>query len=308
MIHVGRQGGSSRSGGQAARPAAVFVIATLVAIVALTLQAASPSFLWKVTGPRGGTVFLAGSLHLLTSEYYPLAPAFDDAFAQSDLLVEELDLAEMEAPAAQLLMLTRGMMPAGQTLDTVITPQTLAEVRAVVTELGLPLAPLLLFKPWSLALTLQGMAWQKAGFDPDLGFDKHFYDRARQRQVAVQGLETLAFQIGQFDGLDMPLQDRLLSETLRELATTSDTVDDLAKAWKAGDVAAIERLTLQDLKSEPQLHQRLLLDRNRAWMPQIEALFSRPKAALVVVGAAHLVGSDGLIAQLRARGYTIAQL
>ena len=284
------------------------MVATLLALATLHLSAATPSFLWKVAGPRGGTIFLAGSLHLLTSEYYPLAPAFDDAFAQSDLLVEELDLAEMEAPAAQLLMLTRGMMPAGQTLDTVITPRTLAEVRAKVTELGLPMAPLQLFKPWSLALTLQGMEWQKAGYDPDLGLDKHFYDRARQRQVAVKGLETLEFQIGQFDGLAMPLQDRMLSETLKEMATTSDTVGALAKAWKSGDAAAIERLALQDLKSEPQMYQRLLLDRNRAWLPKIEALFARPKAAFVVVGAAHLVGSDGLIAQLRAKGYSVMQL
>ena len=284
------------------------MVATLLALATLHLSAATPSFLWKVAGPRGGTIFLAGSLHLLTSEYYPLAPAFDDAFAQSDLLVEELDLAEMEAPAAQLLMLTRGMMPAGQTLDTVITPRTLAEVRAKVTELGLPMAPLQLFKPWSLALTLQGMEWQKAGYDPDLGLDKHFYDRARQRQVAVKGLETLEFQIGQFDGLATALQDRMLSETLKEMATTSDTVGALAKAWKSGDAAAIERLALQDLKSEPQMYQRLLLDRNRAWLPKIESLFSRPKPAFVVVGAAHLVGSDGLIAQLRAKGYSVMQL
>ena len=92
----------------------MLVAATLIAVAALQLQAAAPSFLWKAVGPRGGTVYLAGSLHLLTSEYYPLAPAFDAAFATTDLLVEELDLAEMLAPEAQMQMLTRGMMPAGR--------------------------------------------------------------------------------------------------------------------------------------------------------------------------------------------------
>lgn len=283
-------------------------VAALVAVALLHLQAASPSFLWKATGPRGGTVYLAGSVHLLSSEYYPLAPAFEDAFAQADLLVEELDVAEMLAPEAQLQMLTRGMMPAGQTLETVLTPETMNNLRAKVTELGLPLAPLQLFKPWALALTLQGLEWQKAGFDAELGLDMHFYDRAKKANLTVQGLETLDFQIGQFDDMPMPLQDRLLSETLKEMATTKESVGDLARAWKTGDAPTIERLVLRDLKSEPEMYRRLLLERNRTWLPKIEALFARPKPAFVVVGAAHLVGSDGLLQMLRAKGYAIAQL
>ena len=272
------------------------------------LHAATPSFLWKVTGPRGATVYLAGSLHLLTSEYYPLAPAFDEAFTQSDLLVEELDMAEMQASDAQLQMLTRGMMPAGQTLESVLSASTLAEVRAKVAELGLPLAPLQLFKPWSLAMTLQGLVWQKAGLDPELGLDKHFYDRAKQTGMAVQGLETLDFQLQQFDGMPMALQERLLASTLKEMATTKDSVGALARAWKEGDTATIEGLAVEDLKTEPAMYQRLLVDRNRNWLPKIEALFSRPTPAFVIVGAAHLVGSDGLLAALRSRGYTVAQM
>lgn len=290
-----------------ARFVALFAALVSVVVLAATTRAAGQSFIWKVNGPKGGTVYVAGSLHLLTREYYPLAPAFDQAFTQADLLVEELDLGDMQKPEAQMQMLTRGMMPAGQTLDAVLSPATLAQVREKVTELGLPLAPLQLFKPWSLALTLQGLEWQKAGLDPELGLDKHFYDRAKQAGKSVQGLETLDFQLAQFDGMSMPEQDRLLASTLKEMATTKESVESLAQAWKAGDAAAIERLTLADMKAEPVVYQRLLVDRNRTWLPKIEALFSRPAPALVIVGAAHLVGSDGLLSQLRAKGYTVVQ-
>jgi hypothetical protein len=64
-------------------------------------------------------MFIAGSLHLLASEHYPLAPAFDEAFCASDLLVEELDMGEIWLLQSQLLMLQRGMMPSGQTLESV---------------------------------------------------------------------------------------------------------------------------------------------------------------------------------------------
>jgi uncharacterized protein YbaP (TraB family) len=217
-------------------------------------------------------------------------------------------MSEVLAPESQMLMLTRGMMPAGQTLESVISADTMATVRAKVDELGLPLAPLQLFKPWALALTLEGLAWQKAGFNPELGLDKHFYDRAKEADIAVQGLETLDFQIAQFDGMPMPLQDRMLSETLKEMETTESAVGELAQAWKAGDAPAIAKVVLRDLKSEPQMYQRLLLDRNRTWLPKIEALFSRPRAAFVVVGAAHLVGSDGLLEMLKAKGYRVTQM
>jgi len=272
------------------------------------LVAAPGSFVWKVAGPRGGTVYLAGSIHLLSNEYYPLAPAFDQAFQQSDLLVEELDMAEMLAPDAQMQLLTRGMMPSGKTLDSVLSPETIQAVHDKVEQLGLPLQPLQLFKPWSLALTLEGLEWQKAGLDAELGIDRHFYDMAKASNKSVQGLETLAYQISRFDEMPMPLQDRLLNETLKEMDTTKTSLAEMAQAWKSGDAATIERLVLQDLKAEPQIYERLLVERNRAWLPKIEALFSRPRPAFVVVGAAHLVGSDGLLQALRAKGYTVAQM
>jgi uncharacterized protein len=79
------------------------------------------------------------------------------------------------------------------------------------------------------------------------------------------------------------------------------------ESWRAGDAPAIERIVLKDLRHEPELYQRLLVERNRNWLPQLEALFARKGPALVVVGAAHLVGPDGLVAMLKAKGYAIEQ-
>ncbi len=77
----------------------------------------------------------------------------------------------------------------------------------------------------------------------------------------------------------------------------------LADAWKAGDAPTVERIVLQELRKEPGMYQRLLVDRNKDWLPKIEALFARKGRTFVVVGAAHLVGSDGLLAMLKAKGY-----
>jgi hypothetical protein len=276
-------------------------------LLATTTVAQAKTFAWKATG-KGGTIYLMGSIHVMSESFYPLNPALEAAFKDADLLVEEVDLADMLDPIAQLGILSRGMLPSNQSLDKVLSPTTLALVQKTAGDLGDVGGPLMRFKPWMLAIALQGMELMKAGFDPELGLDKHFYDQAKAAGKAVQGLETTEFQISRFDTMTMEQQDRMLAQTLKELATEAATVGTLGDAWKAGDVATVERLALDDLKSDPLMYQRLLVERNRNWMPRIEALFARRGRALVVVGAAHLVGPDGLLAMLRAKGYTIEQL
>jgi uncharacterized protein YbaP (TraB family) len=284
-------------------------IAVLVALALLAIAQAAQAktFAWKATG-KGGTIYLVGSIHVMSESFYPLNPALDAAFKDADLLVEEIDLAEMLDPTAQLSMLSRGMLPSSASLDKVVSPATLALVQKTVGDLGAAGAPLMRFKPWMLAIALQGLELAKIGFNPALGLDQHFYDEAKAAGKDVQGLETVEYQISRFDGMTAEQQDRMLAETLKELATETAQVGRLGDAWKAGDVAAIERIALADLKSDPVMYQRLLVERNNNWMPKIEALFARRGRALVVVGAAHLVGPDGLIAKLRAKGYTVEQL
>lgn len=269
-------------------------------------QEVARSFLWKAT--RGdGVVYLVGSMHMLTKNHYPLNPAMEAAFAASDLLVEEVDLGVLLTPESQLELLNRSLLPGNQLLDQLISEETRALVASRVGKLGLPLDPLLRFKPWGLAVMLLGIQWQQAGFDQSLGLDQHFYERARGSGKVVQGLETVDFQISRFDALSAQEQEQLLAETLRELDTQMAAVTELADAWKTGDVAVVEDLVLRDLRQEPHLYELLLVERNRAWFPAIEALFSRSSPSFVVVGAAHLVGPDGLVAMLRARGYTVEQ-
>jgi uncharacterized protein YbaP (TraB family) len=107
--------------------------------------------------------------------------------------------------------------------------------------------------------------------------------------------------------MTMPEQDHLLAETLKEIDTEQANMSKLMDAWKAGDAPTVERIVLSALKQETQLYQRLPVDRNKNWIPKLEALFARNGRTFVVVGAAHLVGPDGLIAVLRAKGYSVEQ-
>jgi uncharacterized protein YbaP (TraB family) len=287
------------------RLAAVLVVAA--ATCADLHAAAARNFIWKVSGKQNA-IYLVGSIHMLTKDYYPLNPALDTAFKESDLLVEEADLGEMLGAEAQLSVLMRGRLPSDQTLDKVVSPDTYAQVSKHITAHGLPIELLRQFKPWMLALMIETFEWQKAGFDPSLGLDKHFYDRAQADGKSIQGLETADYQISLFDSMTAQQQDRLLSDTLKSIDTEMSSIARLTDAWKTGDAPTIERIVLADLKQDSVMYQRLLVERNKNWMPKLEALFTRNGRTFVVVGAAHLVGPDGLLAMLKGRGYAIEQL
>src|SRR3954470_20126472 len=145
-------------------------LAALVAIVLLVpaVAAQAKTFAWKATG-KGGTIYLVGSIHVMSESFYPLNPALEAAFKDADLLVEEVDLAEMLDPTAQLAILSRGMLPSTQSLDKLLSPATMALVKKAAGDLGSAGGPLMRFKPWMLAIALQGMEFAKAGFDPALG-------------------------------------------------------------------------------------------------------------------------------------------
>src|SRR5581483_12288104 len=133
----------------------------LVAIAHSAPAAASRNFIWKVSGKQSA-IYLVGSIHMLTKDYYPLNPALDTAFKDSDLLVEEADLGEMLGADAQMSVLMRGRLPSDQSLDQVVSPETYSQVSKHVAGHGLPMELLKQFKPWMLALMIETFEWQKA--------------------------------------------------------------------------------------------------------------------------------------------------
>jgi uncharacterized protein YbaP (TraB family) len=280
-----------------------------VGLLSATIEAQSPQkhFLWKVEATSGSSAYLVGSIHVLTADAYPLPAAIDNAFAASKTLVEEVDLDEMSDPAMMMAALAKAMLTDGRTLDQLISAETYAEVKKRAEGYGMPIAALQRMKPWLVAVTLMAPTLQSAGFKPELGVDRHFFDRAKEKNMKRQGLETLAYQLDRFDQMSPKLQEDLLKATIDDLDTQVAGVNDMVKAWTSGDVAMVEKLTLTAFLESPELYQRLLLERNQNWVPHIERCLTDNAACFVVVGAAHLVGKDGLPALLTKKGYTVSQ-
>jgi uncharacterized protein YbaP (TraB family) len=285
------------------------LVVVFIALLTAGTSAQSPAkhFLWKVEDGQGRAAYLLGSLHVLTADAYPLAAPIEKAFAESKTLVEEVDLDEMNDPMQMMAALAKAMLTGGQTLDQLVSAATFAEVKKRAGEYGMPMAAVQRMKPWLVAITLMAPTLQAAGFKPEFGIDKHFFDRAKEKGLKRQALETLAYQIDRFDQMSPKLQEEMLIATIEDLDTQVSGVKEMVRAWTSGDIGTMEKLTLTAFVQSPELYQRLLLERNQNWLPLVERCLSDNAGCFVVVGAAHLVGKDGLPVLLQKKGYQVTQ-
>ena len=286
----------------------VAAAAVLALLAPVQAQNAAPKkhFLWKVEGGKT-PLYLLGSIHLLSSAYYPLPAAIDEAFESAGTLVEEVNLDEALSPASMALILSKAMLQDGKTLDQVLSKDSYARLAAYMKSAGMPLDRMRRFKPWMVSLTITTLEAQKAGFDPNFGVDKHFFDRAKKAGKTVKGLETAAYQIDRLDAMAEADQDDLVRKTLAEVETERANIKTMADAWASGDAPTLETLLLDSFKESPAVYERLLVERNRNWMPELETCLEAPRPCFVVVGAAHMVGPDGLVTLLRKKGLTVEQ-
>jgi uncharacterized protein len=286
--------------------AAVLELGFLLAGLTGELRAQEKSFLWRVNSDQN-RLYILGSIHLLKKETYPLKKSIEDAFEQTKKLVLEIDLSSANSQKIQQLMLQKSISADGTMLHQSVSEETYQAVAKRAKELDIDIRVLSPFKPWVIAMMMAAIKLQQLGFEPSLGVDRHLAERARQTDKPTAGLETAEFQLDLFDRFSAKEQELLLRQSMDEMDHVERNVTAIVQAWKSGDVGAVERHLLVGMRDYPEIHRKVIDDRNQRWLPQIENLLSRGENALIVVGAAHLVGKNGIIELLKDRGYRVEQ-
>jgi len=263
--------------------------------------------LWEIRSDTGTVGYLVGSVHLMKPDIYPLGAAFDDAFAESDVVAFEVNLDSIQTQAPTLFP-QLGMYAGNKTLEDALSADTFAMLQATTDSLGIPLARLQRMEPWVVSMTLPALLYQQAGYSPQSGIDIHFFERAKEAGKPVRALETLEEQLRIFDDLSPEMQENLLRQSLQDAGRTVQMMDEMADAWTHGDIERLETMLNEEMQQDfPMLYRRLLVDRNENWMPQIESMIENNDRPMIVVGAGHMAGPNGLIALLEAQGYTVEQ-
>ena len=289
--------------------AALVAAGSLAGVQGASAQQQSRSILYRVEGAGGATVYLLGSIHLLSADAYPLPRPVQDAYADAERVVFEASMDSLRARQGE--MAARGLLQGGKTLRGELPDDLYAQVQKAapaLAPLGVGMPSVDRMEPWLVALLFQSAESIKVGLVPEHGVDMHFTARAREDGKPVGSLESVDFQMELFDGLTAAEQVSYLRQSLEDLPNATELMRQMVAAWRAGDADAIDLLMNESRERAPEMYARLLTDRNAAWVPQIEAMLRGRDDVLVVVGAGHLVGGDSVVAMLRRRGYTVDQL
>ena len=258
--------------------------------------------LWVVKG-TDTTIYLFGTVHLLPNDTAWHSPQLDQALAGSQTLYIEItddDQANMAA-----LVLQYGLDPA-HPLSSLLDQAELQQLKDAATQADVPggMPTLDMMRPWLAALTLTAAPLLKAGLDPQHGVDKQLKAQMLAAGKPVLGLETAEQQIHLLADMPDAMQLSFLRSTLHDIDKGPAELTELIDAWKTGDTASIARIEDEDLRQQdPDLYQRLLVQRNQNWAAKIGDLLRHQHGTIfIAVGAAHLAGPDSVQAQLKKLG------
>lgn len=280
------------------------IAAFLTGLLTATPALADPP-VWRVSDADTEMV-LFGSIHALPPGIEWRTAELDAALDNADLVAFEILTPETEAEEMEMFMPFLRYLVGERPLSEVVTPETFARARAAAAAQELDVLSLQMMQPWAAALMLDMGAEEALGRSSDLGVDT-LLEQSLAKDRRKEALDTPALLLASMKALAEMGDaegEALLIEVLDGLDREELDIE-IETAWAAGDISPVEAEMRLMQEEAPRLYQALLVDRNHAWMPALTRMMDTEGRVVVVVGAAHMVGEDGLPTLLRAAGYTV---
>lgn len=278
--------------------------------------------LFRVTGRNGQEGWLFGTIHVgderIDTALQKLIPYLDgcDALAvEFDLVAYELDL------AAQMKSMQQFVLSDGTRISDHMPKDTFEKASALLNEAGLMPKVMELYNlsMWS-TLVEQAALITRTDFDMEIGMDRSLIHHCYDKQIEVRDVESAELQYGLLAGFSDELNLLLIENTLDNLDEYGEGVKELYDAWLKGnydELAAILEdeeddsetdLTEAQIALLEDYNDRMLTQRNLGMRDRAVEWLEAGDKVFFAVGAAHLIGEDGLAELLRAEGYSVEQV
>lgn len=272
----------------------------------LSLISHAETSIWQVSN-GSNTIYLGGTFHMLKPSDYPLPKEFEDVYKKVNWLVFETDIDQLETPEFQQKFIKAMTLPSGQILADQLSPQAYAGLIRYAAKNEIDTARLQHFRPQMVALIITIEELKKFGLTAQ-GVDNFIGDKAIQDGKIVTKLESIDDQISFIATMGKGNESDLILQTLEDIEDLSLNLTIMTDAWRTGDRENLFETGIKPMMEDyPQVYRSLLVERNNNWMQKIESLIKHPESKFILVGALHLVGKDGLLEQLKSKGYHVQQ-
>jgi len=282
----------------------LFLILSLVSVFMNVCLAQSS--VWKLEG-KGNTVYIGGTMHLLSAEDYPLPPEFDSAYARSEVLVFEADIKKMEEPAMMQKVMMMAMYQDDRTLESELSEEVYQLLESECARLDISLSDFSKFKPSMVVLIYAVKKLQQSGLSED-GVDQYYYSLALADHKGILFLETSESQLELMFGDDEEDYDQAIRQFFDDQKKMDRIGDDIKESWRKGKGKLFIRMQKEMKKEYPDIYKKILTDRNMNWISEIDSYLDNEKVEFVMVGALHLPGPEGVLEILKDKGYKLIQL
>ena len=277
-----------------------------------------PTGVWRVHG-KHNVVYLAATSHLITRDQVPFPSTFYGAYSDSHEIYVEADtkasrLSEIAMTFRMLNWIRKHradfFYPRGLSLADELKPETLTRVKEFY---GPDFKKVERMRPVFLVFMAQA---QRMGeqFIETGGVEDVFLARARVdgkplrelddssvNAVALLAIDEMIYQIRR--DVEKSGPDKVV-----DAAISGATEEIVQSDWRRGDLGEAEQEVLEMKATAPDLYAKIGPERNRKWLPKILKALDARKNVMILAGAAHFPGPDGLIALLENAGHKVEQL
>jgi uncharacterized protein YbaP (TraB family) len=278
-------------------------------LVVLTLFSLSfPSFaktsIWQVSNGKN-TVYLGGTFHMLKPSDYPLPVEFEQVYNKVNWLVFETDIDKLDSPEFQQKFIQAMSLPSGKILADQLSAKAYSGLIRYAAKNNIDTGQLQHYKPQMIGLIISLKELKKFGLTAQ-GVDDFMADKAKQDGKMITKLESIDEQIHYIANMGKGNESDLILQTLDDVEDLPQDLTQLSKAWRLGDDKTLNHVGIEPMMEDyPEVYRSLLVERNNNWLPKIERLIQHNESKFILVGALHLAGEEGLLEQLKRKGYQV---
>lgn len=285
-------------------------IAALLLSVAFicSAQAQDRGALFKVSG-HGHILYLFGTLHVGSRDFFPLEARLTSAVASASTLALEFD-PDQQTTSRVMVIRKYGMISSGAEYTGLRTADQERLLRLARAS-GFDPVLLMKYKPVLLATVLSLAEYQKLGYQVELGIDKFLVRLARLGNTRIVELESFEEQMALLNTLPRKEQVRFLAETLSAIDSGAERTEarKLTEAWATANRSALDNIAaaLANDKSVSGRFVRTVLinGRNVALAEKLARLLAEENSTVAAIGILHLLGEHSVPELLRQQGFVV---
>lgn len=283
------------------------------------VEGTSTPLLYKVTDSEGHVAWLFGSIHVGREDFYPLPDYVVNALSRSHSLAVEFDIVAFEKDLkAQMAALQALIYTDGTKISDHIPPELYEEAVAIMEDAGIYNAMLDYYVPALWSSFIDSSQYEIIGADTELGIDRYLLNVAKQAGKPILDVESAELQYNMLANFSEELQIFLLRQSIesaKDPETAKETLAAMMDIWASGDEEAFreylteeEELADDEVALYEEYYTAMATDRNGSMAEFVAEALESGEEVFVCVGAAHVIGPEGLLELLPMWGYTVERV